>query len=420
MIEPYDWQSAAVSKQTELLNKGTLALNLSETGTGKTVMGLVTARSLGARPLVVAPLAVHTDWKTTAREAGVKLAGVINSQKLIRKNKWFDGKRWQLPSDAIVIWDEIDRGASGIKSKTSAVAAHLKGIPSIPMSATLADTPLKLRAVGFLCGLHSWSLYDYYRWCRKMGCFKNIHGGLEFPRGKVGDEKVLELHEMLKPFAVRIRIADVPEFPESIIQVRRFDLKHADEAEVNAIFAAFPDKLNEESEHQMVQLLRARQKMELLKVPFLTTLAIDAYEEGKAPIVFVNFRETLAQLEHGLTKAGISYGSIYGGDTQDRAEVCRVFREDKLDAMLCMASAGGIGLSMHDVRGERARATFLSPSYNASEMKQCLGRAPRSGGKSKTLQTFVTIAGTVEDRVYDALKRKQKRIEMLADGDLML
>lgn len=418
MISPYSWQQPYVDKGVGILRDRGVLIDASDTGTGKTVCALARAEALGLSPLIVCPKAVSTAWRRTAAEMSVKLVDVINPERLIRPNMFFDGRKWGLPTGSMVTWDEVHRGASGSKAKTTAVLANLKGIPLQMLSATIADTPLKLRGVGYVLGLHDYRMASYYEWCKRHGCRKAMfHQGLEMPRGKAAEPFIAQLHAEMAPFMVRMRIADVPGFPECAILAELFDLDKRDTAEVNAIYEAMSETLKRKEENELTVTLRARQRVELYKVPILFELMRDAVDEGKYPITFICFRDTMDALVAKLEKEGIPTGSIYGGD-RDRQDVIDAFQAGDIRALVSMSQAGGLGISLHDTTGLRPRVSFISPGYNASDVKQCLGRIWRATGVGKVVQTFVLLSNTVEEKVYKALQAKLRRISILNDGGL--
>ncbi len=157
MIKPYAWQQSSVDRLLSILTDGNFAVNTSDTGTGKTVVALEVMKRLGLRTLIICPKAVHTAWRRTAEamDCSDLILGIINPEKLQHKNEYFNTKtkRWVLPKDTFVIWDEVHRGASGIKSRTTQICAYLKpqGYKVLVMSATVANSPLQMRAVGYRC-----------------------------------------------------------------------------------------------------------------------------------------------------------------------------------------------------------------------------------------------------------------------------
>ena len=77
-------------------------------------------------------------------------------------------------------------------------------------------------------------------------------------------------------------------------------------------------------------------------------------------------------------------------------------------------------MSIHDLHGNHPRITLLSPTFNATELVQALGRVHRAGAKTKSLQRIVYIANTVEEKIADKLEKKIKNLNNLNNGDLDL
>ena len=134
-------------------------------------------------------------------------------------------------------------------------------------------------------------------------------------------------------------------------------------------------------------------------------------------MVFVSFRETLEALAQQLRRSDISI--IRGGQSQtERDEQIDLFQSNKHRVCLCMIQAGGVGVSLHDTTGTHPRVSLLTPAYNATELKQALGRIHRAGGKTPVLQKIVFVAGTIEESACRAVKKKLENIQLLNDGDL--
>ena len=270
MITPYHWQEPSVQRTVELLSQGNLAVNTSETGTGKTVVALAAIKELGLRALVIAPKAVHTAWRRTAEAMGVVLKGVINMERLQYANQYYTKGRWNLADIDLVIVDEVHKGASGPKAKSTRIIGELKAYPVkvMPMSATIADSPLKLRAVGYLAGLHKFNNTSFYDWCLRNGCYTVPHiKGLQFPKGPRARAIMESLHQQMKDKMVRIRIAEVPEFPETLIAANLYDLDKEYTDQINEIYSTMEERLKQPGMNPMTEIIYARQRTELLKVP---------------------------------------------------------------------------------------------------------------------------------------------------------
>jgi hypothetical protein len=431
-IVPFDWQQQKIDLVAEIFKSSSVAFDMSDTGTGKTVTALGILKALNKPAVVVAPKKVHTSWKRTAEAMGVShlLIDVVNAERLQYKNNWFkmEGKwrkergewvgkgMWLVPADAMLIIDEVHRGCSGPKTKTTRIMSCSKAqkIPVLAMSATMADNPLKMRFIGYLAGLHMYNQASFYGWCRKNGCFE-MPGirGLHFSKGQRGSDHMAAIHKEISDISVRTRAEDVPGFPESIVQPKLYDLDGKSLGMMVSAYAELAKLL--EAHTPLTEMLRARQKVELIKVPLLAELAIESMDEGRAPVIFVNFRDTLFKLKSVLEGMNYGVGKVIGGESAD--DDIDAFSADKLDAMICMTS-GGFGISLHATEGMRPRESFISPSYNAVDMKQNLGRIRRING-SKVVQTFVLIANTIEEKIHDAIMRKARNIASLNGDDLL-
>ena len=126
------------------------------------------------------------------------------------------------------------------------------------------------------------------------------------------------------------------------------------------------------------------------------------------------------ELEKLLDEGGIhELASVYGGQKdEDRQRCVDRFQANELFVASVNVAAGGCALSLHDVRHERQRVSYIVPSFNASEIKQALGRIRRVGG-TPVVQKFVIAAGTLMERVAVSLNRKMSNLASLNDEDLM-
>jgi len=159
----------------------------------------------------------------------------------------------------------------------------------------------------------------------------------------------------------------------------------------------------------LVNMLRARQLAESFKVHDLVEMTNDLRDEGNSVVLFVNFRETADALAEAL-----KCGKIEGGqDAALRQQYIDEFQEDDADVLIVNIAAGGTGISLHDVRGERPRVSLISPSFNVKDHLQALGRIHRNGAKSDALQKVLVASGTVEEAVLKAIDRKSSNLDML-------
>jgi len=429
----YDWQQPEADHLVEVLQRDGIALEASDTGTGKTFIVCQVIKTLGLRPLIIAPKSVITSWRETLALFGVEPLDVLNVEKLktgktpwVRKKargKTFNDWKWVLPKDAIVAWDEAHQ-AGGEASQNGMLLALLGAypIPVVAMSATIADTPLRLRALGYLMGFHKYT--NFYFWCKDFGCYASpfARGKLEFPKGRSRVKYLKTLHGKLFPeHGGRLRIEDLEDFPDCSLQADEYDL--GESKAIQEAYDELEDALHDENNDDppIVLLQRARENVELLKTPLLEELTTDLITEGKSVVIFFSYRKPAETLVSRLTgKLKQAPGFIYGGQTQEeRDEMIRAFQADENPALVIMIQAGGVGISLHDLHGNRQRVSLISPPYSIVQLKQALGRIWRAGAKTKAIQKIVFAAGTVEEKACQAVRRKLGNLNLLNDGDLV-
>jgi hypothetical protein len=396
----------------------------SDPGTGKTLVALFVAKRLGLKPFVVCPKALVSSWETWAARLGVQMITAINYEKLrTGRTKWCvkTGRQfiWYLPQDAILIFDE-DHRCKGVRTQTAWLAVYAKQQRKkmLFLSATSATSPLDMWALGYCLGLHG--IRNWYEWLGQHGCKKNFFNGFEFN----GDPRVLDrLHKQIYGqgrVGSRVRIAEVPDFPEATTIVDAYTVDSP--AKINAAYAEIAKALAElEAKKEadvglpITMTLRARQEIELCKVPTMVSLAEDAVANGSSALVFVNFRETLDQILASFPQAV----SVFGGQTQaERDRAVASFQADQARVCVCMIQAGGVGLSFHDLHGNHPRESIISPGWSGTELVQTLGRTRRDGARTKSVNRIVFAAGTVEEQVAAKVRAKLDAIATINDGDL--
>jgi hypothetical protein len=421
----FDWQQPSADKIVKIFKAGgQVALDASDTGAGKTYIALDAMRTLNRRPLVLCPRSGKTSWQRLAAQFGVPLLDVITSQRLLYKNPYYVNKAWNLPSDSMLLFDEVHQGTSGPKTKTTEALGRTRvyKIPVLALSATVADSPIKLRGLGFLMELHDYNMSSFNRWCLDHGCYPSpfARGKLEFSKARKGREALKVIHAAMQDRVVRIRREDIPGFPEGIICSKLVDLDKDYTKQINEIYADMDDRLKRPAANELVLRGQAREKTECFKIPVLTELVLAALAEGTSPVVFLNFHSSREALAASLLAAGVhNISQIHGKQTDDeRVADMDAFQNNTNHVAIVTTGAGGASINLHDLHG-RPRVSFLSPSDKAIDMVQCLGRTHRTCG-SDVIQTFVLAAGTVEEKVHRNLQRKINCIRTINDGDLAI
>jgi superfamily II DNA or RNA helicase len=417
MTPLFSIQKTHVAKLQKILDTHSAVLDSSDCGTGKTYVGAELARLHKGPVLVVAPLATLPFWRAIMKDRGVP-AGFINYEKLRTGRTEFVKKepmlwKWQLSNSAMIIFDEAHRLKSR-DSIISKIAIAAKPYKNIFLSATIAENPLHLRAVGFLLGLHN--LKNYWNWCRILKCAPNGWGGLEFTGGQ---KELQKLHAQIYPeHGDRISLTDMADlFPENRIVYQKIDF--GDKGKIQALYEEMEAELTalKETAEQdskgaeaLTIQLRQRQKTELLKVPMLAERAQDLVEEGMSVVIFCCFRDTIRALQQRLPNAPAIEG---GQKPEERERIKQDFQSDKTPILLCNVAAGGAGISLH---GTKPRATLITLSWTAPDIKQALGRTHRAKGSS-SIQYILTCSDSVEEQLEVAVRQKLANIETLNVGN---
>lgn len=419
MITPYPAQEKKIEHIVKYLKPDFPILDTSKTGTGKTYTALWSAQRLGLKPFIVCPKSTISVWKQASNDLGIEIDDVVNYEKLrygTHKRMWTkitENKvgskiyknfncQWTQPIPQMIIFDEA-HVCSGMMSQVSGIMtqAFNQKIPTLCLTATVADSPLKLKAIGYIMRLHV--LNDYYTWIRQLGCYRVDRRGWKFNRGKHGLKIMKQIHDSLTRTNKMIQITpnDLPSaMNDGIIIPDLRDVKTATMIQ---------------SSYQLGELVKARQQSEEAKMDIFIEDGKELLDEGNSVIFFVNFHKSVDKLKQAFPDAGILTGNQ---NEQERKDVVDRFQRDELNIIIAISAVGGMSISLHDINGNRPRVSLISPSYNALELIQVLGRTVRAGGKTTAIRKIVFAANTIEEVAYHTVRSKIKAIDTLTDGDL--
>lgn len=420
------WQPSSCKRIIAALisNKG--CIDASDTGTGKTYTVLAAAWAMGLKPIIICPKAVIPSWKRACTFFGWGECDffAINYEALKKNNplgRWITEKRhkdyvWEnIKKDNILIFDEahVCKGQETLNAKLLKAA---KGYYTCALSATLAKSPLDMRAIGHVLGLFNWPFF--YDWVLRNGCVRDRYG-LNYNGGTKG---LLAIHKQIFPKrGTRVRIKDLGSaFPETQITCESFTLEDGDKIneiynEMNMELAKLEAAGEASAANILVQQLRARQRQELVKVPLFCELAENEIAEGRSVAIFVNFNDTLEAISDRMKTQCL----IRGGQTiEQRQKSIDDFQSGESNIIIVNIASGGVGVSLHALNEDsNPRTALISPSYSAVHLKQALGRVHRAGGKN-SIQKIVFVANTIEDMVCERVKEKIKNINQINDGEL--
>jgi SNF2 family DNA or RNA helicase len=449
LLEP---QFKHVQTLVDSLYLNGFAVDMSETGTGKTYAAAAAIREMNRPFAVICPKSVIHQWENILKSFNLKAVTVINYEKLGRGNtKWLKWKKlpdpvlpyqenatrelphFKFDPNTLIVVDEGHKCKGGDTSNSwMMVALKLQGYKVLVSSATVATSPLEMKAFGFLTNLHA--LYNFRDFCRTHGAeLLPRYGAMTFNLASENARKaMLSLNGYLfntTKCASRMKVEDFGKvFPESHIVAEAYDLG-ANEAKIQSVYedmeaelAKLEEKAESYSEHIFAVMMEARRKAELCKVPLFVEMVEDLYDEGKSVVLFVNFTDTVDAVVKRLEKMPKlkdTVGYIVGGQSdKQRVSDINAFQADTKRIMIVNIAAGGTGVSLHDLNGKFPRASIVSPNWSAYNMRQALGRIWRLEGKTKSYQRIVYAAKCIEENICHRVQHKLACLDTLNDGDL--
>ena len=424
----YDYQRAMARRHLALLLKRSITCDRSETGIGKTIailrgLWLLLQEIPQLKFLAICPKSVRSHWRLWVDAFGLGGAcrGVFGweEMKLGLCPHLYDRRRWLFPK-SVIIFDEAHRAKSHKSLNARMVkAARMQGHYVALLSATLIQSPLDLSGLSFPLGLVAHPKY-WFRFAQQFGAGLNRWRGYDDFSSPAQREA---LHALLDKVSVRVRKAEVT--PSMCIS--QVDL--LDSSAFLAIRSAYAEMEREIAQLEAKQAaavqiiterLRARQRVEFLKVSLFCDLAREHLEEGSKVVLFLNFTQSINAAERIFAEMGIATGRITGDISQlERDLAVAGFNGEALGVLLCNIAAGGEGLSLGDSTGNKARVSLLSPPESATVLVQALGRIDRITNRSVGLNRLIFVAGTIEEKVYRNVARKIKNIAEINDGDLV-
>jgi hypothetical protein len=427
------------------------AIDMSETGTGKTYVAAAIIREMNRPAFILCPKTVIPQWEKILRTFNLS-ATIINYEKIGRGNTvhmtwkkiqnlmtpWKPEAKeerpvFQMAPHSLVILDEGHRCKGDDTSNCKMmISLAEQGYKCLVSSATIATTPLEMKAIGFMTGLHA--LYNFTDFMRLHGAqWMGRWGAMTFDMASAESKKgMMLLHEhwfKTKKCASRLTVEDFGKlFPESHIVAEAFDLGSM-EAKCQAVYdemeaeiAKLDERCESYSEHIFAIMMEARRRAELCKVPLFVEMIEDLHDEGKSVCCFINFQDTADAITIRLEKSKKlkgQIGYIIGGQSDKaRQQDIADFNADKKTVLVINIKAGGTGISLHDLIGNRARASIISPNYSAYELVQALGRIWRQGGLTKSYQRIVFAAKTIEEQACHRVQFRLNNLSTLNDADM--
>lgn len=400
-----------------------IIIDASDTGTGKTYCSLAVCKQFKLKPIIVCPKSVIENWKSVCQYFEIEPENIINYERVINTsfskdnqetypfvifNKETKTYEWLLYPNHIVILDEVHR-CKNAKTLHSKLLISLRSLNNkvIMLSATLADKIKLFKNFGYVMKFYD-SPNKFTPWIKNLA---KPHKG----------DIAITLNKKLFPFyGGRMRIKELGDmFPKNDVRAKCYQMTNADKiAEQYKMIENAYNSIKEKAEsaqYILPKIIRARQAIELLKVPTFLQLIKENLVDGKSSVVFVNFNQTLRTIADELQIDCLVHGEQ---SIEERMQNIKDFQDNKKNVIILNMRAGSVGISLHDLMGSHQRVSIISPTWCAQDFIQAIGRIHRAGAKTDAIQKIVFCEGTIEEFICETLKYKLENLSKLNDGDL--
>jgi len=408
------------------------ALDTSDTGTGKTFCAIALCKKLNLKPFIICPKAVINNWINVAKQFNVNIFGIVNYESLLNciyyhpsdlknkrilpflnlkvnlkeKTKSYIWNTNLIPNDVIFIYDEAHR-CKNHRSMNGQLFIQLTelNVKILLISATIIDKDIYTELL--------------------VNAFKLDKTEYSPKRSYLTRHQIMEkLHSILFPeYGHRMKIETIKQSPNNyfrenkiLIEPMEMENKSEIKKQYDIIKLALQNlKKKREKSSGIGSIIRALQSIELLKLPTFIRLTNEYLQKNNSVAVFFNYTSTLLQYcSYYNTKC-----MIYGDQSnEERNRNIIDFNNDKERIIVCNIKAGGVGLSLHDTKGQYPRVSCISPTWSAQDLLQVLGRIYRANCKTDCEQRILFCSDTYEAMVSDAIQSKIENISLLNDGDM--
>ncbi len=400
-----------------------------EPGMGKTVQLIHAADKVRAkRVLVVCPANIVHQWEMKIHE----LSRTKFESRVVSYNKLADSlTKYRAFKPDVVIIDEghylknrkAKRTQAVYGPKSDGIGGVIEGAKYVwdstgsPAPNNYSELWTKLRAMTpQVITMKSGKILDYWGFLDKF-CLVRDNG---FGPQIIGNQNGAVLKERLAPFNKRRLKRDhrnPPVIDTLVLEAKGTlaALRSAEQDEEGKLIARTLEL------HGVAGLERIgtagaslRRLTGLAKVDVSVAQIIDEIEGGLKKLVVIGYhRDVIEGLQRGLEKAGIGCAVYYGGIGAARQEKAKetFMKNDKCQVFIGQITAAGTGT---DGLQEVCKDILLVEySWVPEENKQIIGRVDRLGGYDNVLARFVSLAGSLDERISASVARKTADIVAL-------
>jgi superfamily II DNA or RNA helicase len=428
-----EYQIPHAERIINILQNKNICIDGSDTGTGKTYVALHIIKFLKLKPLIICPKTIISSWLNVAKIFDIKLLGVVNYETItkgkyyINNNSIIRGKcpyininessnnyyEWNMPENSIIIFDEAhhccNENTLNAKLLLSLQSIYTSNLKVLLLSASIAYNQLKFKVFGFLL---KW--YESINWAPDW--IKN-------PNFNSTNASMMINKKLYPEFGSRMNIKDLGDlFPQSKISGEAYDIKNYKEIDkqykdLEKSIEDIKNKKLNDMKSVWVQMMRARQAIEIYKIPLFIDLTKEYLNNNYSVVIFVNFKETIDILSKKLnTKC------IVSGEQSLKLKENNIYNfvSNLEKVIICNIQSGSEAISLNDKDGLHPRISLISPTWSSVKLTQAFGRTQRADSKSVALNRIIFCAKTIEEKICNKINEKIKNMNIINDNDINL
>lgn len=413
---------------------GGRVLLADEMGLGKTIQTLHWIRKHKKTPaLVVCPASLKWNWRQEILKMGGKpiiLEGT-RAKTIHRKTNrdiiiinydildaWADKIKAIRPKAIVLDEAHYVKNASAQRSKAAwkicQKTPHVLCLTGTPLTSRLSELWNVLR----MCVPDLFPSYPQYakRYCNRR--LKVYRGRRHWDDS--GAKNVRELHKTLKSHCMirRLKKDVLHELPEKIQQV--IPIQITKNKEYQAFVEEFQswvkrnkgEILTRKRTQALTHMGELRRLIARLKLPQIYEHIDIALQNTDKILVFAVHQKIVQAIHQRYKRLSVC---LYGKTPmQDRPRIVTAFQTNKrIRLFVGNVQAAGVGLNLT----KAGLVIFAEADYLPATMTQATDRAHRIGQKKSVLVQYLVATNTIEEKMYELLKKKQRVIgNVLDDG----
>lgn len=387
--------------------------------------------------LIVVPTALIYNWQNEFEKFSIPLSYhlVVGNKKtrrqLLKEEKDLYLTSYGLLREDIDLYQDrkfevcvIDE-AQNIKNPNALLTRAVKKV-NASVKFALTGTPIENSL------LELWSIFDFLMpgllgsQMKFMTKYKNMED----------EENLKKLKNQISPFLLRRKKKEVvKDLPDKIENNIYIDFHEKEKTLYASLVKDTREKIDEmirkegflKSRFLILQLLtKLRQlcidpsllyvnyKEESSKMETLKNILIEAVRNEHKILIFSSFKGALSKIEEMLSTEKMTYYRMDGSTpSKKRMEYVENFNQDQTNVFLIMLKSGGTGLNLTAAD----MVIHLDLWWNPQAENQATDRAHRIGQKKVVEVIKLITKGTIEEKILDLQKKKQKLSDLLIEGE---